>query len=34
VTPATQGTLVSGDGIIFANGGHAADGQSVAVTPP
>jgi hypothetical protein len=34
VSSATAGTLVSGDGIVFANGGHAADGQTVAVTPP
>jgi hypothetical protein len=34
VSTATVGTLLSGDNILFDGGGHAADGQSVAVTPP
>jgi hypothetical protein len=34
VSAATVGTLVSGAGIVFANGGVAADGQAQPVTPP
>ena len=33
VTSATTGTLLSGENILFDGGGHAADGQSVPVTP-
>ena len=34
VSAATEGTLVSGAGIVFDNGGVAADGQTQPVTPP
>ena len=34
VSSATVGTLLSGEGIVFANGGVAADGQSVPVQNP
>jgi hypothetical protein len=34
VSTATAGTLLSGAGIIFADGGVAADGQTQPVTPP
>ena len=34
VSGAVAGRLVSGDGVVFVNGGHAADGQSRPVTPP
>jgi hypothetical protein len=34
VSAATVGTLVSGAGIVFSNGGVAADGQTQPVTMP
>jgi hypothetical protein len=34
VSAASGGTLVSGAGIVFDNGGVAGDGQTQPVTPP
>ena len=34
VSAASEGTLVSGAGIVFDNGGVAADGQTQPVTRP
>ena len=34
VNTATAAALLDGSGLTFANGGVAAGGQSVAVTPP
>jgi hypothetical protein len=34
VSAASVGTLVGGAGIVFSNGGVAADGQTQPVTPP